>query len=61
MHRVLYKTDIYSSWDMHILFGEIDPIQFVNEDAKARAEAQGFQVEINANTWTHPTWGLSGT
>ncbi len=56
----IFFTDIYSSWDMHILFGEIDPIQHVNEDAKARAEAQGFQVELNANTWTHPTWGLSG-
>ncbi len=56
----IFYTDIYSSWDMHILFGEIDAIQHVNEDAKARAEAQGFQVELNATTWTHPTWGLSG-
>ncbi len=56
----IFFTDIYSSWDMHILFGEIDPIQHVNEEAKARAEAQGFQVELNASTWTHPTWGLSG-
>lgn len=56
----LFFTDIYSSWDMHILFGEIDPIQHVNEDAKLRAEAQGFQVELNASTWTHPVWGLSG-
>ncbi|CAL2085324.1 glycosyl hydrolase family 18 protein [Tenacibaculum sp. 190524A05c] len=57
----LFFTDIYSSWDMHILFGEIEPLQFINEDAKRRAEAQGFEVELNSNTWNHPTWGLSGT
>ncbi|WP_442265603.1 Ig-like domain-containing protein [Tenacibaculum sp. ZS6-P6] len=57
----IFFTDIYSSWDMHILFGEIEPLQFINENAKQRAEAQGFQVEVNGNTWTHPTWGLSGT
>ncbi|MDY8137996.1 Ig-like domain-containing protein [Aquimarina sp. 2201CG5-10] len=56
----LLYTDIYSSWDMHILFGEIDPLQHINEAAKQRAEAQGFQVELNANTWSHPGWGLSG-
>ncbi|CAL2105422.1 chitinase [Tenacibaculum sp. 190524A02b] len=56
----LFFTNIYSSWDMHILFGEIDPIQHVNEDAKRRAEAQGFQVELGASSWTHPAWGLSG-
>ncbi|MGG8496755.1 Ig-like domain-containing protein [Tenacibaculum sp. TC6] len=57
----LFFTDIYSSWDLHILFGEIDPIQYINQDAKTRAEAQGFQVELNGTTWTHPTWGLSGS
>ncbi|QKX06540.1 T9SS type A sorting domain-containing protein [Aquimarina sp. TRL1] len=56
----IFFTDIYSSWDMHILFGEIDPIQHINEDAKRRAEAQGFQVTLEGNSWTHPTWGLSG-
>lgn len=57
----IFMKDIYSSWDMHILFGEIDPIQHINEDAKRRAEAQGFQVELDGRTWTHPTWGLSGS
>ncbi|WP_103070073.1 Ig-like domain-containing protein [Aquimarina sediminis] len=57
----IFFTDIYSSWDMHILFGEIDPIQYINEDAKRRAEAQGFQVALQGSTWTHPTWGLSGS
>ncbi len=56
----IFFTDIYSSWDMYILFGELDPIQHVSEEAKARAEAQGFEVELNGNTWTNPTWGLSG-
>ncbi|REH47561.1 putative secreted protein (Por secretion system target) [Tenacibaculum gallaicum] len=56
----IFMKDIYSSWDMHILFGEIDPIQHVNEAAKKRAEAQGFQVMLNGSSWTQPTWGLSG-
>ncbi|SEE56514.1 Por secretion system C-terminal sorting domain-containing protein [Tenacibaculum sp. MAR_2010_89] len=56
----IFMKDIYSSWDMHILFGEIDPLQHINADAKRRAEAQGFQVELEGTTWTHPTWGLSG-
>jgi len=56
----IFHTDIYSSWDMHILFGQIDPIQYVNAEAKQRAEAQGFEVELEGNTWTQPTWGLSG-
>ncbi|WP_108870098.1 glycosyl hydrolase family 18 protein [Aquimarina aquimarini] len=57
----IFFTDIYSSWDMHILFGEIDPLQYINEDAKRRAEAQGFQVAVGGSTWTHPAWGLSGS
>ncbi len=56
----IFFTDIYSSWDMYLLFGEIDPIQYINADAKRRAEAQGFQVTIGGSTWTHPVWGLSG-
>ncbi|UII22859.1 glycosyl hydrolase family 18 protein [Fulvivirga ligni] len=57
----IFYTDIYSSWDLHILFGEIDPIQWVNEDVKQRAEAQGFQVEVGGTTWTNTNWGLSGS
>lgn len=53
-------TDIYSSWDFHILFGELDPIQHVNEAAKLRAESHGYVVELGGNTWSHPAWGLSG-
>lgn len=56
----IFFTDIYSSWDLHILFGEIDPIQYINEAAKKRAEAQGFKVALNGTTWEQPTWGLSG-
>lgn len=56
----IFFKDIYSSWDLHILFGEIEPLQYINEDAKRRAEAQGFQVALNGTSWTHPTWGLSG-
>ena len=56
----LLYGDVYSSWDFYILFGEIEPIQWINEDVKQRAEALGFQVEVGGNTWTHPEWGLSG-
>ncbi|EZH74267.1 hypothetical protein ATO12_15490 [Aquimarina atlantica] len=56
----LFYTDLYSSWDLHLLFGELEYVNYVNEDIKRRAEAQGFQVEVGASTWTHPVWGLSG-
>ncbi|GAA4274813.1 hypothetical protein GCM10022258_41090 [Aquimarina gracilis] len=56
----LLYGDVYSSWDFHILFGEIEPIQWINEEVKLRAEALGFQVTVGGNTWTHPEWGLSG-
>ncbi|CAM1362958.1 glycosyl hydrolase family 18 protein [Tenacibaculum xiamenense] len=56
----IFFKDIYSSWDLHILFGEIEPLQYINEEAKRRAEAQGFQVAVNGTSWTQPTWGLSG-
>ncbi len=56
----LLYGDVYSSWDFHILFGEIEPIQWINESVKQRAEALGFQVTVGGTTWTHPEWGLSG-
>ncbi|QKX05475.1 T9SS type A sorting domain-containing protein [Aquimarina sp. TRL1] len=56
----LFYTDLYSSWDLHILFGELEYVNYVNADIKRRAEAQGFQVEVGSSRWTHPTWGLSG-
>ncbi len=55
IHKIL--TD---SWDWHILFGETESIQYISEAVKQRAEAQGFQVEVNGSTWTHPGLGLSG-
>lgn len=57
----IFFNDIYSSWDMHLLFGEIDAIQYINQEAADRAEAQGFIVEVNGTTWEQPTWGLSGS
>ncbi len=56
----LLYGDVYSSWDFHILFGEIEPIQWINEAVKERAEALGYQVTVGGNTWSHPEWGLSG-
>ncbi|MGB0525767.1 MAG: glycosyl hydrolase family 18 protein [Flammeovirgaceae bacterium] len=57
----IFFTDIYSSWDLYLLFGELETINYINEDVKQRAEAQGFQVEVGGSTWTHPVWGLSGS
>lgn len=56
----IFFTDIYSSWDMHLLFGEIEPIQYINQEAADRCAAQGFVVQVGGNSWEHPTWGLSG-
>ncbi|MBQ4801856.1 T9SS type A sorting domain-containing protein [Aquimarina sp. MMG015] len=53
-------TDIYSSWDMYLLFGELEVIQYISPDVKERAEAYGFEVEVGGATWNHPGWGLSG-
>ncbi|MFB9058205.1 glycosyl hydrolase family 18 protein [Mariniflexile ostreae] len=56
----LLYGDVYSSWDFYILFGEIEPIQWINEAVKERAEALGFKVAVGGSTWTHPQWGLEG-
>ncbi|MCX7747070.1 MAG: glycosyl hydrolase family 18 protein [Clostridia bacterium] len=55
----LFMYDPYSSWDLHILFGTIDPVYYVNADIAAKAKAQGFVVTENSNTWSHPEWGVS--
>ncbi|MEO9967239.1 MAG: glycosyl hydrolase family 18 protein [Reichenbachiella sp.] len=57
----LLFTDIYSSWDFHILFGELDAVQFINEEVKTRAASYGYVVEVGGNTWSHPEWGLNGS
>ncbi len=57
----LIHTILTDSWDWHILFGETESIQYISEAVKQRAEAQGFQVTVGGNTWTHPGLGLSGT
>lgn len=54
----IFYVDPYSSWDLHLLFGELELIQHLNADAVAKATAQGFDVVENGSTWSHPTWGL---
>lgn len=54
----LLYTDIYSSWDLHILFGEQDPVYYVNADIMERAHEQGFVVTETGSTWSHPGWGV---
>ena len=57
----IFFTDIYSSWDLYLLFGELEAIQYISEAVKVRAEAQGFEVEVGGSSWNNPTWGLSGS
>ena len=57
----IFFTDTYSSWDLHILFGEIEPLQYISAEAAQRATEQGFVVEEGGTSWEHPTWGLSGS
>jgi chitinase len=52
----LFYTDVYSSWDLHILFGELEYIQYISAAVVTRATAQGFVVQENASTWSHPGW-----
>ena len=54
----IFFVDPYSSWDLHLLFGELELIQHLNAEAVAKATTQGFQVQENGSTWSHPTWGL---
>ena len=51
-------TDIYSSWDLYILFGEIEAVYTINSEVAARAREQGFVVTEGGNTWSNPDWGL---
>jgi chitinase len=55
----IFYVDPYSSWDLHLLFGELELAQFISQDVADRAAAQGFQVQVNGTTWSNATWGLS--
>lgn len=54
----LLHTDIYSSWDLHILFGEIEAIHYISNDVVIRAQSQGFDVVANGTTWSNATWDI---
>jgi chitinase len=54
----IFYTDPYSSWDLYLLFGELDLIQYIDQSVVTRATAQGFQVTLNGTTWSNSTWGL---
>ncbi|MCE2594642.1 hypothetical protein K6Y31_07420 [Motilimonas cestriensis] len=62
----LLHEDLYSSWDYHILWGELDmisdfPGEWGNKEVKARIAAQGFVPHPTANgKWLHEPTGLSG-
>lgn len=54
----LLYTDIYSSWDLFILYGEIEGQYSLNADVVKRAKAQGFDVVEDGSTWSNPSWGV---
>ena len=54
----LLYTDIYSSWDLFILYGELDGVHYISEDIAEKARAQGFDVTVGQATWSNPTWGV---
>ncbi|RZA05782.1 MAG: chitinase [Moraxellaceae bacterium] len=56
----LLYTDTYSSWDLYLLWGELDPQQYVGAGSQNEAElkAQGFTW--TDTTWTHTASGLTG-
>ena len=51
----LLMSDIYSSWDYHLVFGELAPAHQLTDEAIA----QGFTA--SGTTWTHEGYGLSGS
>jgi chitinase len=56
---ILY-TDTYSSWDLYLMWGELDPQQYVSAGSQNETElkAQGFTW--TDTTWTHTASGLTG-
>ncbi|MFT4927462.1 MAG: chitinase [Phenylobacterium sp.] len=50
----LLMSDIYSSWDYHLMFGELAPAHQLTDEATE----QGFTV--SGTTWTHEAYGLTG-
>jgi chitinase len=53
--KELLMSDIYSSWDYHLVFGELAPVHQLTDEATA----QGFTV--SGTTWTHEEYGLTSS
>jgi len=51
-------TDVYSSWDLFILYGELDALYSVNPETAVKARAQGFEIADWGNKWSNPSWGV---
>ncbi len=54
----IFCTDVYSSWDLYILFGQLDLTYYISSDIAETAAEQGFEVEEGGSTWSNPTWGI---
>ncbi|MBQ4822717.1 glycosyl hydrolase family 18 protein [Aquimarina sp. MMG016] len=53
----LIHGNVYDSWDLHLLLGEIETFSYISPAIKERAEAFGYI--INGNEWLHPKWRIS--
>ncbi|MBQ0732745.1 glycosyl hydrolase family 18 protein [Aquimarina celericrescens] len=53
----LIHGNVYDSWDLHLLLGEIEAFSYISDATKQRAEAFGYV--INGNQWSHPQWRIS--
>jgi GH18 family chitinase/chitodextrinase len=54
----LLNTDVYSSFDLHILYGEMQGLWWINESVAKQANALGFQTSAGSSTWSNPSWGV---
>lgn len=49
----LLNTDVYSSFDLHILYGEMQGLWWINESVAKQANALGFQTTAGSSTWSN--------
>lgn len=54
----LLYVDLYSSWDLPILYGEMEKVQWINDEVVQRATDQGFVVKKGGMSWSKPEWRI---
>ena len=54
----MLNTDVYSSFDLHILYGEMEGCWWITEEVASRARAFGFETSAGSSTWSNKAWGV---